>query len=115
MKVAIATKSGNIIDEHFGHAKDFKIYEVKGHECVYLESRNVDNYCQGGYSDDSALPKILETIHDCAAVFVARIGNGPAEKLQRVGIEAVSDYPWSEIEEAIRQHVQLKQTLAVDA
>jgi len=113
VKVAVATKSGKVIDEHFGHAKDFKIYEIENMQCVYLESRNVDNYCQGGYSDDSAMPKILDTIQDCAAVFVARIGEGPAEKLSKRGIEAVADYPWSEIEDAIHQYISDKNQQSV--
>lgn len=101
LKVAVASKTGMVIDEHFGHAKVFRIYSLSSEGASLVESREVDHYCLGGHGDRSALQKILDTIEDCTAVFVARVGDGPAEKLLARGVEAVIDHPWEEIEPAL--------------
>ena len=103
VKVAVASKSGVAVDEHFGHAKIFHIYQVDADRVEYLEWRDVDHYCLGGHGDKSALVKILDTIEDCDAVFVAKVGDGPAEKLLARGVEPVSDYPWEEVVPALEQ------------
>jgi predicted Fe-Mo cluster-binding NifX family protein len=104
-RVAVATKEGLAVSEHFGHAKRFAIYEVSRDECKLLEQREVSHYCLGGTSDRSALPGILEAIKDCQAVFVAKIGDGPTEKLNARGIEAVSEYAWEEIEPSLLDYL----------
>ena len=35
------------------------------------------------------------------AVLVAKIGDGPTEKLRAIGVAAVSDYAWELIDEAL--------------
>ncbi|GAB6041954.1 NifB/NifX family molybdenum-iron cluster-binding protein [Endothiovibrio diazotrophicus] len=98
MLVAVASRSGVAIDEHFGHATRFLVYNLDHLQCAQLESRAVDHYCHGQRGDGGALARIMECIADCTAVFVARIGDGPRDKLAAIGIDAVSDYPWEEIE-----------------
>ncbi len=105
-KVAVASQQGQIVDEHFGHAKRFWIYAVSDEGCALLEQREVDHYCHGNTSDKGALVGILEMIRDCEAVLVARIGDGPADKLAAIGVKAVSDYPWSPVEEAVIAYVR---------
>jgi len=104
VRVAVATKEGHAISEHFGHAKLFHIYDISANHCQLIEQRHVDHYCLGGHSDKSALSGILETISDCKAVFVAKIGDGPTEKLAARGIEAVAEYAWEEIEPALQAY-----------
>jgi hypothetical protein len=52
------------------------------------------------------MTRILQTIDDCEAVLVAKIGDGPADKLAAIGVQAVSDYPWSPVEEALLAYVR---------
>lgn len=104
-RLAVATKGGLAVDEHFGHARTFSIYDVNDDRCNLVEQREVNHYCLGGSSDRSALPGILEAVKDCQAVFVARIGEGPTEKLQARGIAAVADYAWEEIEPSLIDYV----------
>jgi predicted Fe-Mo cluster-binding NifX family protein len=104
LRVAVATKDGVAINEHFGHAKSFYIYDVTAHSVNHIETREVPHYCLGGHSDKAALPSILETIADCKAVLVAKIGDGPTEKLQARGIEAVSQYTWEEVIPSLRDY-----------
>ena len=99
--VGVASKGDNQINEHFGHAESFLIYEVSASGVNYLESREVEHYCQGGYGDEDKREAILRALADCAACFVARVGDGPRAKLAGAGIEAVSDYSYGAIEESV--------------
>ncbi|NMG67798.1 dinitrogenase iron-molybdenum cofactor biosynthesis protein [Azoarcus indigens] len=101
LRVAVASKEGVAVSEHFGHAKTFHIYDVEagGHRLV--ETREVAHYCLGGSSDQGALAGILEAVADCKAVLVAKIGDGPTAKLAARGVEGVADYAWEEIGAAL--------------
>ena len=90
--VAVATKGGRIVNQHFGHAKEFQIYEVDGIEAKFIAHRKVDQYCQGGYGEEATLDNVIGAIGDCKAVLVSKIGDCPREKLEAVGIEAVEAY-----------------------
>ena len=101
VKVAVATKEGKAVSEHFGHAKRFAIYEVSPVSVRLIEEREVEHYCLGGEGNASAMPGILAAIADCHAVLVAKIGDGPTEKLRAIGVAAVSDYAWEPIEDSL--------------
>jgi predicted Fe-Mo cluster-binding NifX family protein len=104
IRVAVATKEGVMVSEHFGHAKSFHIYELSADGCRLIEQRRVRHYCLGGSSDKTAMAEILDSIEDCDAVFVAKVGDGPTEKLAARGITAVSEYAWEEIEPSLRDY-----------
>ena len=105
MRIAVATKEGLAVSEHFGHAKQFWIYEVAQGSCSLLEQRQVEHYCLGNHSSKTAMAGILEAVKDCHAVFVAKIGDGPTQKLNAIGVKAVSDYAWEEIEPALLNYI----------
>jgi nitrogen fixation protein NifB len=90
--VAVATKGGGLVNQHFGHAKEFQIYEVDGNEVRFISHRKIDQYCQGGYGEEASFEHIMKAIADCKAVLVSKIGNCPKEKLQEAGIETVEAY-----------------------
>ncbi|MDD4915362.1 MAG: NifB/NifX family molybdenum-iron cluster-binding protein [Methylococcales bacterium] len=101
IRLAVASKDGISINEHFGHAKQFRIYHAAADGCELLETREVANYCLGQHADQSAMSGILAAISDCHAVFVARIGDGPAGKVHGIGVRAVSEYAYAEIQESL--------------
>lgn len=103
--LAVATKEGMAISEHFGHAKQFHIYAADTQQCRYIETREVAHYCLGQHSDQSAMAGILEAIKDCHAVFVAKIGDGPSEKLNNIGVRAVADYAYEAIEASLLDYI----------
>ncbi|MGE3297831.1 MAG: nitrogenase cofactor biosynthesis protein NifB [Porticoccaceae bacterium] len=98
--VAVATKGGGKVNEHFGHAKEFQIYELSTAGAKFVGHRRVDLYCQGGYGDEDALPTVIRAINDCHAVFVAKIGGCPRDELRQAGIEPVDQYAHEFIEQS---------------
>ncbi|WP_164963943.1 nitrogenase cofactor biosynthesis protein NifB [Rubrivivax sp. JA1026] len=98
--VAVASESQGRVNQHFGHATEFQIYEVGAGAASFVGHRRVDLYCQGGYGEDEQLPSIVQALADCHAVLVAKIGACPRDELQRAGIEPVDRYAHEFIEKA---------------
>ncbi len=98
--VAVATKGNGRVNQHFGHAHEFQIYEVSRAQATFIGHRRVDHYCQGGWGEDDQLPSIVNAINDCHAVLVAKIGACPREELAQAGIEPVDAYANEFIEKA---------------
>ncbi|MGQ4648168.1 nitrogenase cofactor biosynthesis protein NifB [Lyngbya aestuarii] len=92
IQVAVASKGGGLVNQHFGHAKEFMIYEVEGNQVRFTGHRKVDHFCQGGFSEEGTLDKIIETLSDCQAVLVSKIGQSPQERLRKAGLEAIEVY-----------------------
>jgi nitrogen fixation protein NifB len=98
--IAVASKGGGRINEHFGHAKEFQVYEVSAAGAKFVGHRRVDNYCQGGYAEEHSLETAVRAINDCCAVLVSRIGPCPRKGLLSAGIEAIDRYALEPIEAA---------------
>ncbi|WP_143742724.1 nitrogenase cofactor biosynthesis protein NifB [Megasphaera cerevisiae] len=94
-RVAVATRSGVWIDQHFGEAKELYIYESNGKEVHFIERRNIEQYCHTENGCDTAgdrIDKIINSIQDCQAVLSLRIGEVPLEKLKQKGITSIMLY-----------------------
>jgi nitrogen fixation protein NifB len=98
--VAVASKGGGRINEHFGHAKEFQVYEVGTTGAKFVGHRRVDLYCEGGYAEEDSLETVVRAINDCVAVFVARIGGCPRDGLLAAGIEPVDRFALEYIEQS---------------
>ncbi|MBE9211753.1 nitrogenase cofactor biosynthesis protein NifB [Plectonema cf. radiosum LEGE 06105] len=92
MLLAVATKGGGLVNQHFGHAKEFQIYEVDGRKVEFIGHRKVDHFCQGGYGEEATLENIIKALSDCQAVLVSKIGDCPKEELHKAGIQTVEAY-----------------------
>ena len=112
--VAVATKGSGRINEHFGHAKEFQVYELSTAGAKFVGHRRVDLYCQGGYGEEDSLDTVIRAINDCAAVLVAKIGGCPKETLRKAGIEPVDKYALEFIEQSaiayFREYVEKVKT-----
>ncbi|OPZ93103.1 MAG: FeMo cofactor biosynthesis protein NifB [Firmicutes bacterium ADurb.Bin419] len=100
---AVATSSGMYIDQHFGHVEEFYIFSYWLNSISFLEKRSVDKYCRGsGDCDDeeSKIERIINTIADCDAVLILRIGYSPHKKLEEMGIKVFQTC--GTVEEGIR-------------
>lgn len=105
IKVAVASKHEGLVDLHFGHAREFAIYQVaRDGTCTFVERRSVTPYCEGpeecGEETDT-LRGIKRLLGDCRSLFCARIGVEPARRLKEAGIEVITTY--DRIEEAVRR------------
>ena len=98
--VAVATKGDGRVNEHFGHAHEFQIYEVSTAGANFVGHRRVDLYCQGGFGEEAALETVIRAINDCHAVLVAKIGACPREELKAAGIEPIDRYAHEFIEKS---------------
>ncbi|CAO5233891.1 nitrogenase cofactor biosynthesis protein NifB [Frankia sp. AgKG'84/4] len=99
--VAVATKGSGVVNQHFGHAGEFWIYEAAPGWARLVQTRDVDRYCNGPSDCDddegdgkgpSKLDQTIEMLADCAAVLCSKIGPGPREALEDAGIEPVEIY-----------------------
>jgi nitrogen fixation protein NifB len=98
--VAVATKGSGLINEHFGHAKEFQVYELSTAGAKFVGHRRVDLYCQGGYGEEDSLATIIRAINDCHAVFVAKIGGCPKAELAQAGIDPIDRHAGEFIEKS---------------
>lgn len=101
MIVAVCTRAGGRVNQHFGKTTEFSIYEAGRTGIRFLGIRKAGNYCQGGEGDDRALDGIVETLAGVEAVLCAKIGNRPRRDLAAAGITAVDDYPQAYAETAL--------------
>jgi nitrogenase cofactor biosynthesis protein NifB len=104
--VAVATKSGVLVDQHFGQVSEFYIYDYKDGTAQFKERRVVEKYCNGSLECDEKEDKItsiLKTIADCTAVVAMRIGESPKLKLKEKGIHVLATY--DRIEDSVKKAV----------
>ncbi|MEF2070875.1 nitrogenase cofactor biosynthesis protein NifB [Consotaella aegiceratis] len=101
MLVAVCTKGGGRINQHFGHAKEFQIYEVDAKGVRFITHRRADNYCVGGVGEDDRLDVVIRTLEGVSAILCAKIGDCPRETLEAAGITAIADYAHDYIETSV--------------
>lgn len=102
--MAVATKGSGIINQHFGHANEFLIYEASSNGVRFIGPRRVDQYCVGEDScndDESTLDRVIATLKGCEVMLSARVGLPPYEALEAAGIQPVSDYAMEPIEASV--------------
>ena len=100
-RVAVASKGAGLVNEHFGHAREFLVYDVDRRGARLVGHRKVEGYCSGGDGDDDVLEGVLAAISDCRAVLVAKVGRCPRERLESAGIQPVVEHAFLPIEPAI--------------
>lgn len=96
--VAVATKGGGRINLHFGHAREFQVYEVDACGARFVGHRRTEAYCRGGTGESGALDAAIRALQGVDAVLCARIGQNPREKLAEAGIAAIDAYAFEYIE-----------------
>lgn len=101
MLVAVATKGGGRINQHFGHATEFQVFEVDADGVRFVTHRRCDNYCVGGYGEEDKLELVIKTLEGIDTVLVAKIGDCPREDLEAAGIAAIQDHAYEYIETAV--------------
>jgi nitrogen fixation protein NifB len=99
--VAVATKGNGRINQHFGHAKEFQVYEVSRKGVEFIGHRKVDEYCKGGWGEDASLDGVIAALEGVTVVLCAKIGDCPKDSLTQAGIQATDQYAHDWIEGGI--------------
>ena len=106
VKMAVATKGGGIINQHFGHATEFLVYEASVRGVRFVGHRKVNKpYCEGGSScgDDgeTVLEAIIHQLQDCEVLLCSKVGYEPWSALEAAGIQPDGEHAMEVIEDAV--------------
>lgn len=111
MKVAFATTNGVSVDEHFGRAGAFAVYDLNGKGYRFLEMRK---FAEGrdtaieetkglGNAHDDLVEKKVNKLADCKIIYLTEIGGPSASRLIKKGIMPVKVKEAVSIEESLRK------------
>jgi nitrogen fixation protein NifB len=102
--MAVATEGQGLINRHFGHAREFSVYEATAAGVRFIGHRKVDHYCSGGDTcgdAETVLQKTIRALAGCEAVLCSRIGFEPWGRLEEAGIMPNGEHAMEPIEEAV--------------
>lgn len=103
--MAVATSGGGVINQHFGHAREFLIYEASMEGVRFISHRKADQYCEGDVScgdGESVLARTIKTLDGCEAVLCSKIGFEPWDLLEQAGIIPNGEHAMEAIEDAVQ-------------
>ena len=102
--MAVATTGQSLINQHFGHAMEFQIYEASPNGVRFMGHRKTDQYCSGDSTCgevESALARTIRTLDGCEAVLCSKIGYEPWDLLEAAGIMPNGEHAMENIEDAV--------------
>ncbi len=89
-KVAVATRGGDKVNQHFGHATEFMVYETDGISVKLLGIRKIQAYCHGkadcNGDKNATLQEIISILQDCQILLCSGIGDVPRASLNKAGV-----------------------------
>ncbi len=93
MLIAVASKSGTAVDQHFGHAERFLIYDYNKGEPTLHNEVKVEKYCSLD-PDHPFRPTqfgaIVAALQGCRVVVTAQIGDYPRQELEKAGLRHIA-------------------------
>ncbi|MCB1899179.1 nitrogenase cofactor biosynthesis protein NifB [Cognatazoarcus halotolerans] len=109
--MAVAGKNG-VVAEHFGHAREFLIYEASPEGVRFISHRKTELYCagldtcgDGGVAaedePESVLERNIRTLSGCEVVLCSKIGFEPWGMLEAAGIQPNGEHAMEPIEDAV--------------
>ncbi len=82
-KIAIASSDNQTINEHFGRARHFLIFDLVDSRFTLAEVREIASpHCGGVQHDAAAVENIVELLSDCRLVLASQIGPRVIELLR---------------------------------
>jgi nitrogen fixation protein NifX len=78
MKVAFTSKTGEMIDQHFGMSDSFRVWEIGPDEARYVETLTVGNH---GDDEEDRIGARADVLKECVIVYTMQIGGPAAAKL----------------------------------
>jgi len=74
-RIAAASTDGKTVNEHFGRAAEFLIYDIGASDWTFVEKRSVTPLCEACAEHTSEqLSPVIAALADCAAVVTVKIG-----------------------------------------
>ncbi len=104
LRIAVASSGSGVINQHFGHAREFLVYEADAEDVRFMGTRRVQAYCTGDETcgeAESALAGTLRALDGCAAVLCSKIGIEPWDALEAAGIAPNGEHAMEPIETAV--------------
>ncbi|MHB1697659.1 MAG: nitrogen fixation protein NifX [bacterium] len=97
MKVGFATTDNILINDHFGWAKNFAVYEINEEGFRFLENRHFEEDIE----ELEKIDKKIEGLKDIKIIFVESIGGTAAARVVKSGIHPVKSKPNDRIEDVM--------------
>jgi len=93
MLIAVTSKTGTEVDQHFGHAEKFRIFKYRKGDPIQVAEVEVEKYCS--FDPDhpfrhAQLNGIIKALKDCKAVVTAMIGELPKQEMEKAGFKVIS-------------------------
>jgi nitrogen fixation protein NifB len=108
--MAVATSGQGLINQHFGHAREFLVYEASPAGVRFIGHRKADLYCAGeeqcGEEEavgaaGAVLERTIAALAGCEVLLCSRIGYEPWGRLEAAGIQPNGEHAMEAIEDAI--------------
>ncbi|MBI5742184.1 MAG: nitrogen fixation protein NifX [Nitrospirae bacterium] len=111
MKVAFATTDGINVNEHFGRAGMFVIYELMKDGYKFLETRQfadgrdteIEETKGMGQVHDERVQAKVDKLEDCRIIYLTEIGGPSAARLVKKGIMPIKIKETTSIEESMHK------------
>jgi nitrogen fixation protein NifX len=111
VKVAFATTDGINVDEHFGRAGMFVIYELMKDGYVFLETRKfadgrdvvIEKTKGRGQIHDDIVQIKVDKLEDCKIIYLTEIGGPSAARLVKKGVMPIKIKEATSIEESMHK------------
>jgi nitrogen fixation protein NifB len=109
--MAVATTGQGLINQHFGHAREFLMYEASPAGVRFIGHRKADLYCAGeeqcgeeeggDASAATVLERTIAALSGCEVLLCSRIGYEPWSRLEAAGIQPNGEHAMEAIEDAV--------------
>jgi nitrogen fixation protein NifB len=102
--MAVASSGHGLVNQHFGHAKEFLVYEASPAGARLVGHRKTEQYCAGGDTcgdAETALERTIRLLQGCEAVLCSKIGFEPWGALEKAGIAPNGEHAMEAIEDAV--------------
>ena len=116
--VAVTSAGEGMINQHFGSAREFLIYEAGDKGIRFIHHRKLDYQFCAGEEGTNPMAPILQKLKDCKLILTAKIGGCPQGDLKAAGLVADQSYANEPIEasvlKATRKYFNLTEEMEVN-
>ena len=85
-RIAVASSDGIVVNNHFGRARAFYIYEVNEDSFELSDIRHLPPVCDRGEHDEERLLDNVNSLSDCTHLLASKVGDGARRVLESKGI-----------------------------